>query len=151
MTKISSSGTPRLVSVGAKAAQATRAARVIAQTLRGVRSTRSATRCHRRWLPPVPVTLGRAGLQAARPSRTRAAGRKVSALKTEQTMPIAPTGPSARLLVRSLRSRASRPSATVAALAVIGPNDCRQASRIAVNRSPCRLSSSRNRAVSRSA
>ncbi|KPC88378.1 hypothetical protein ADL27_40855, partial [Streptomyces sp. NRRL F-6602] len=41
--------------------------------------------------------------------------------------------------------------ATVAALAVIGPNDCRQASRIAVNRSPCRLSSSRNRAVSRSA
>ncbi|CAM5255330.1 hypothetical protein SBADM41S_11168 [Streptomyces badius] len=66
-------------------------------------------------------------------------------------MPIAPTGPSARLLVRSLSSRASKPAATVAALAVIGPKDSRSAIRMAVNRSPWTASSSRNRAVSSSA
>ena len=51
------------------------------------------------------------------------------------TMPIALTGPSARLLVRSLMSRAGSPSATVAALAVIAPKDVRSAARVAAKRS----------------
>ncbi len=67
--------------------------------------------------------------------RTRAAGRKVSALSTAQTMPMAPTGPSARLLDRSLASRAISASATVAALATIGSTERRRALRMAANRS----------------
>ncbi len=71
--------------------------------------------------------------------------------KTAHTMPIAPTGPSARLLVRSLASSASRPRATVAALAVIAPNERRTAADAAATRSPRTPSSSRKRAASSSA
>ncbi|CAM5666986.1 hypothetical protein STENM223S_03437 [Streptomyces tendae] len=150
-TKISSRGTPLEVRVGAKAAQATSAAREIAQMRRGARSTSAATRCHSGCPPAAsgsPAGAGFAGQYAARPSSTRTAGRKVSVLSTAQTMPMAPTGPSARLLVRSLSSSASRARATVAALATTALQEARRAARTAVKRSGCRASSSRKRAVS---
>ncbi len=151
-TKISSSGTPWDFRVGANAAQATSRTAQESHTLRGDPSTRAATR-RQIPCPPVASSTGRglAGQYAARPHSTSTAGRKVIVLSTAQTMPIAPTGPSARLFVRSLSSSASSPSATVAALATMAPKERRRAARAAVVRSPWTASSSRKRAVSRSA
>ena len=142
-TKVSSSGTPLAFSCGAKRARPTRGRTVAIQSRRGWRSTRVATRFQ---IPRASASAGRgfafAGHRAARPSRTRAAGRKVSALRAAHAMPMAPTGPSARLLVRLLSSSASSARATVAALATIGSNERRSATRPAAKRSPVVASSS---------
>ena len=90
---------------------------------------------------PCPQASGAPASRRLRPRRTSTAGRKVRELSTAQTMPMAPTGPRARLFVRSLRSSAIRPRATVAALATIGPADCRSAARMEGHWSQCRASS----------
>ncbi|GAA1588552.1 hypothetical protein GCM10009731_47780 [Streptomyces globosus] len=123
---------------------------VDAHTFRGARSISPAMRCHTP-RPSSVAALGLAGQYAVRPSRARTAGRKVRVVRTAQRMPIAPTGPSARLLVRSLASRASRPSATVAALAVMAPAERRTEAVAARMRSPWAASSSRKRAARRRA
>lgn len=105
---------------------------------RGRRPTSSATRSHN----PLPLPVfGLAGQNAARPSRTSTAGRKVSEASSEAAMPIAATGPRPLLELRSLNSRHSMPSTTVPAEAQIGSSEARQARRMARRGSALRSSS----------
>ena len=103
---------------------------------RGCRPTMPATRPQTPRLPTASSactwsTRGTRGQKIRRPSSSRTAGRKVSAATTAPAMPIAPTGPSPRVLPSWESSRQSSPRMTVAALAPIGSTAARHATRIA--------------------
>ncbi len=127
----SDSAMPSASKAGAKDASANSPARLQTSTRAGRRPTAAETRSQPRPLGCSLPYVGRNGQNAARPSRTRVAGRKVSAASTARAMLTAEIGPRPRLEPRSEKSRQSTPRITVAPEATIGSHDCRSACRIA--------------------
>ena len=120
------SGMPSAENVGAKAAAANSAdegpdqhpARPAADDLRDPLPAAA--------VPVLVPYCGRNGQNAARPSSTSTAGRKVSAASTASATLTAEIGPRPRLEPRSEKSRQRTPRMTVAPLATIGAHDCAQ-------------------------
>ena len=83
------------------------------------------------------------GQKIRRPTSNNAAGKKVKDAMSEQTMPMAPVGPSAALLFNCDSIKHNKPTATVPALAAMGSQDARSAMRIASYFESFRRSSSR--------
>ncbi len=103
----------------------------------------------KRWLLPSSLfadsgsTTGRFGQKAVRPRRVRAAGRNVIDARNDAAIPMAATGPSPRLELRSDNRRHSTPAITVPAEAATGSRVARHAALIAVYLSSVNRSSSR--------
>ena len=71
--------------------------------------------------------FGILGQNTQRPTTTRSAGSKVKAANMADAIPIEPTGPSPRLLDRSLNNKTIKPAMTVEPDAKIGSTVPRQA------------------------